>query len=176
MTERSYGNLGGLIVNVRHTAVPRGPGFLWGVVLFVFFGLLFAGTLSYAHSGPYDWGKLPVQLVWGALFGAIVGLPASAAISLYSPFPPSMRGQIVLDRVENNKLWFYAENGKRHRMSLGKRVVNVHDEITIHIGVLSNVLELKTQTPWDMEKLSSALRNEVRIFRHYGDSEALGFR
>ncbi len=151
--------------------MPRRPGFLAGVALFIFFGLIFSTLGFFGHSGPLDWGNILVQLLWGALIGGLVGLPASAAIKQYGLFPRSMLGHILLDRVENHKLWFYGEDGKRHQLSLRKQVINVHDETTIHLGVLVNVLELKTQTPSDMDRLSSAIKPEVKIFRHYGDAQ-----
>ena len=158
------------------STVPKRPGFLAGVALFIFWGLLFSTLGFFGHSGPIDWGSVLVQLLWGALIGGLLGIPASAAMKRIGLFPRSMLGHIHLDSVENHKLWYYGEDGKRHQLGLRKQVVNVHDETTIHLGVLVNVLELKTQTPSDMDKLSSALKPEVKIFRHYGDSEAIQFR
>lgn len=161
-------------VEVTASVVPRRPGFLATVALFIFFGLVF-GTLGiFSHVGPFDLGSILVPLLWGAVIGGLVGLPASAAMKRYTPFSRSILGHILLDRVENYKLWFYGEDGERHHIGLRRQVINVHDETTIHIGVQPNVLELKTQTASDMEKLSSFLRNEVKIFRHYGDSETPG--
>lgn len=169
-----YGNLGGMSVEVSTSAVLRRPGFFAVVAVFIFLGLTF-GTLGFfAHPPPYDLGSILAQLLLGALIGGLVGLAASAAMKFYSTFPRSVLGHILLDRVENYKLWFYGEDGKRHHIGLRRQVINVHDETTLHIGVLSRVLELKTQTPTDMEKLSSFLRNEAKIFRHYGDSETPG--
>ena len=171
MTDRVYGNLGGMSVEVSASMVPRRPSFLGGVAVFVFLGLIFGTLVFFGHPPPYDLGGILVQLLWGALIGGLVGLPASAAMKRYGTFPKSVLGHLVLDRVENYKMWYYGEDGKRHHIGLRRQVINVHDETTLHIGVLSKVLELKTQTPSDMEKLSSLLRNEVKIFRHYGDSE-----
>ena len=163
-------------VVVSASVVPRRPGFLGGVVMFIFFGLILSSLGFIGRPGPFDWGSILVQLLWGALIGGLVGLPGSAAMKRLGTFPKSVLGHLLLDRVGNYKLWFYGEDGKRHHIGLRRQVINVHDETTLHIGVLSNVLELRTQTLTDMEKLSSLLRNEVKIFRHYGDSETPGFR
>ena len=176
MTERVYGDLGGLPVEVRASTVPKRPGFLGGVGLFIFFGLIFSTLGFFGYSGPVDWGSILVQLLWGALIGGVVGIPVSAAVKQYGLFPRAMLGHIQLYRVENHELWFYGEDGKRHQIGLRKRVINVHDETTIHLGALVNVLELKTQTQSDMDRLSSALKPEVKIFPHYGDSDVVQFR
>ena len=162
-------------MEVSASVVPRRPSFFGGVAVFIFLGLIFGTLVFFGRPPPYDLGSILVGLLWGALIGGLVGLLVSAAIRRYTPFTKSALGHLLLDRVENYTLWFYGEDGKRHHIGLRRQVINVHDETTLHIGVLSNVLELKTQIPADMEKLSSLLRNEVKIFRHYGDSETPGF-
>jgi hypothetical protein len=91
----------------------------------------------------------------------------SAIFALYNPYPRALNGLVTLDRVEQGRLWFYAKNGRSGSIFLPKQKVNVHDELTIHFGLLPRNLELRTQTVDEMRILVNALRDQVRSLRTY---------
>ena len=129
-------------------------------------GLIFSTTILYDQSrGPFTLEGFLAMASWYVLTGVVMVSSISAIFAFYNPYPRSLNGFVTLDRVEHGRLWFYSKNGRRGSISLRKQKVNVHDQLTIHFGLLPRNLELRTQTADEVRLLVNALRDQVRSLR-----------
>jgi hypothetical protein len=169
LTERVYGDLGGIAAEARRINGRRMRNLPIGTAFGAAIGFLLSlGTIYDRYSHVYTLDRFLALLPRFVFLGGIIGLSLATVLALYNPYPRNLSGPITLDRVEEGKLWFYGKNGKRNSISLPRQTVNVHDEQTIHFGLPPKVLELKTQTIEEMKILTTALSGQVRIFRPYG--------
>ncbi len=131
-------------------------------------GLIFSTTILYDRSrGPFTLEEFLAIASWYVLASVAVFSSISAIFALYNPYPRALKGLVTLDRVEQGRLWFYSKDDRRGSISLPKQKVNVHDELTIHFGLLPRNLELRTQTADEMRLLVNELRDRVRSLRTY---------
>ncbi len=156
-----------MTVDVRRATARRVTRFLAGIVMFALGALWASYLVGHNYFQGESWDTFFRVLPWALLVGVIIGLASGIGITLYNPFPRSLRGEIVFDKVELGKLWFHNPNGHAHNIALDKLVVTVHSDKIIHLGLPPKILVMETHSREDTAALCSALRGKVKTLRTY---------